>query len=298
MTMDVSGKEICVRGRVIRVALLDGEGYRFVEDPAAALKVIRDSGVRADLFTFTQRLSDTSPRYTYPMEWDNMAAMRVTTFDDWMKSLSSRVRTIVRKTAKEGIVVRESPYDDDFVRGIYNVYNESPVRQGRRFWHYGKDLETVRAINGTFMDQSIFLGAYLDGEMIGFIKMVTDENRTQAGLMQILSMIRHRDKAPTNALVGQAVRSCAERGIPYLWYTQFSFGKRRHDSLAEFKRRSGFQKVDIPRYYVPLTLLGRVALRLGLHHAMLDLVPEPVVVTYRKIRGLWYAKKFPGPENA
>ncbi|HTS12540.1 MAG TPA: hypothetical protein VMH00_10515 [Candidatus Limnocylindrales bacterium] len=296
--MEVCGKEIWTRGRVIRVAFLDGEGYQFLQDPEAALKVIRESGQRIDLFTFTQRLSDTTPRYSYPMEWDNMAAMRVSTYDDWMKALSSRVRTIVRKTVKDGIVVREASYDDAFVQGIYNVYNESPVRQGRRFWHYGKDLETVRAINGTFMDQSVFIGAYLDGEMIGFIKMVTDENRTQAGLMQILSMIRHRDKAPTNALVAGAVRSCTARGIQHLWYTKFSFGTRRHDSLAEFKRRSGFQKVDIPRYYIPLTALGRMALRLGLHHTMLDLVPEPVVVTYRKIRGFWYAKKFPGPENA
>jgi len=134
--------------------------------------------------------------------------------------------------------------------------------------------------------------------MIGFIKMVTDENRSQAGLMQILSMIRHRDKAPTNALVAQAVRSCADRGIPYLWYTKFSFGTKQHDSLAEFKRRSGFQRVDIPRYYIPLTLAGRMALGIGLHHNVLEWVPKPVVATYRKIRSAWYDRRFPGVEGA
>ena len=36
--------------------------------------------------------------------------------------------------------------------------------------------------------------------------------------MHILSMVSHRDKAPTNALIAQAVRSCADRSIPHLVY--------------------------------------------------------------------------------
>ena len=48
-------------------------------------KRFENSGTRIDLFTFIQKLSDTSPKYGYPMEWDNMAALRVSSFDDWMK---------------------------------------------------------------------------------------------------------------------------------------------------------------------------------------------------------------------
>jgi hypothetical protein len=48
------------------------------------LEVLRKSGIRIDLFTFIQKLSETSPKYRYPMEWDNMAALRVSTFDKWM----------------------------------------------------------------------------------------------------------------------------------------------------------------------------------------------------------------------
>ena len=84
--------------------------------------------------------------------------------------------------------------------------------------------------------------------------------------MHILAMIQHRDKAPTNALIAQAVRSCGERRIPHLWYANFSYGKKQHDSLADFKLHNGFQKTDVPRYYVPLTVAGRMALRLGVHH--------------------------------
>ena len=297
--MEVCGKEIRIDGRLIRIAFLDGEGYQFLEDPEAALRSLRSSGARIDLFTFIQRLSDTSPRYCYPMEWDNMAALHVSTFDDWMtKQINSKARNMIRKSAKNGVVVREVPFDDAYVRGIHAIYNESPVRQGKPFWHYGKDLETVRKMNATFMDRSIFIGAFFDGNLIGFVKLVVDETRSQAGLMQIVSMIGHQDKAPTNALIAQSVRSCAERGISYLWYANMSYGKKQADGLADFKRHNGFQKVELPRYYVPLTLAGRMAFCLGLHHSMADWIPEPVAASYRRIRTFWYASRFPGPKNA
>ena len=81
--------------------------------------------------------------------------------------------------------------------------------------------------------------------------------------MNIVSMVRHRDMAPTNALVAQAVRSCAERGIPYLVYSKFAYGKKQRSSLSDFKERNGFQRIDVPRYYVPLTRTGWLARSLG-----------------------------------
>jgi hypothetical protein len=298
-TMELCGKEVRVRGRLVRTAHLDGEGYQFLPDPVAALSTLRRSGGHFDLFTFIQKLSDTSPKYDYPMEWDNMAVLRLSSFDDWMKhQIDFKVRNKVRKAEKNGVIVREVPYDDMFVRGISAIYNESPIRQGKRFWHYGKDIEAVRRMNGTFMDQSIFIGAFLGDSLIGFAKLVTDEDRGQAGLMQIVSTIQHRDKAPTNALIAQAVRSCVQRGIPCLWYANFSYGRKQSDTLADFKRHNGFQKIDVPRYYVPLTLAGRMALRFGLHHAITDRIPESLASRYRKLRSLWYQQKFPGRETA
>jgi len=297
--MEVCGKEIRTRGRLIRIAYLDGEGYQFLEDPEAALEALRKSGTRTDLFTFIQKLSDISPRYGYPMELDNMAALRVSSFEDWLKQqIDFKARNKIRKAEKNGLIVREMPFDDALVRGISAIYNESPIRQGMRFWHYGKDLEAVRRMNGTFLDRSIFIGAFFQDNLVGFVKLVADEDRGQAGLMQILSMIQHSDKAPTNALIAQAVRSCAERGISYLFYASFSYGKKQRDSLADFKRHNGFKKVDLPRYYVPLTALGRMALRLGLQRSINDWIPERAAATYRRIRGFWYTKRFPRLKGA
>src|SRR5690348_2200768 len=108
--MQICGKELRIRGKLIRIGYLDGEGYQFLDDPEAALKELRNSGARVDLFTFIQRLSDPSPRYSYPMDWDNMAALRIASFDDWMARLRPRIRTMVRKTERDGIVAREIPF--------------------------------------------------------------------------------------------------------------------------------------------------------------------------------------------
>jgi hypothetical protein len=149
----------------------------------------------------------------------------------------------------------------------------------------------VRREEATFLDSSIFIGAFFRSELVGFAKLVCDETRTQAGLMNIISMIRHRDKAAANALIVQAVRTCADRGIRYLVYSNFAYGKKQTSSLSHFKERNGFKRVDLPRYYVPLTLLGQVAFRLGLHHRLVDRLPEPFVARARELRDAWYGRK-------
>lgn len=298
-SLEVCGKEVRVGKKFIRIGFLDGEGYQFLDDPIIALEAVGKFRPKVDLFTFIQSLSDSTPKYNYAMEWDNFAAVRITTFEEWMtKQIDFKVRNKVRKAAKNGVVVREVPFDDVLIDGISAIYNESPIRQGRQFPHYQKDIESLRKMKATFLERSIFIGAFFEENLIGFVKLVTNEDRTQAGLMHILSTIQHRDKAPTNALVAQAVRSCADRGIHYLWYANMSYGKKQGDSLAEFKKHNGFQKIDVPRYYVPLTLAGHMALRFGLHHGVMDLVPEPVAAQFRRLRQLWYGRRSPRLEGA
>lgn len=296
--MEIHDTEVRVKGNLIRIGFLDGEGYQFLDDPEETLATLRKRRPRIDLFTFIQKLSDTTPRYNYPLEWENLAALQITTFDDWIKNqINFKVRNKVRKAAKNGVVVREVPFDDVLIRGISKIYNESPLRQGRRFPHYGKDLEALRKMKATFLDRSTFIGAFFEDNLIGFVKLVSNEDGTQAGLMHILSMICHRDKAPTNALIAQAVRSCADRGVRFLWYANLSYGRKQQDGLADFKLQNGFNRIDVPRYYVPLTVVGRITLRLSLHHGILERIPEPIASTYRRVRGLWYSMRFSGLER-
>src|SRR5262249_20157380 len=70
----VCGREISVRGRVIRMGRLAADGYEFVDDPAETLTGLRTQRRRVDVFTFAQELPDTAPKHEFPMEWDNVAA--------------------------------------------------------------------------------------------------------------------------------------------------------------------------------------------------------------------------------
>ena len=289
--LEVCGHKIKIREGWIRTACLDAEKFQFLDDPEPVLEGLRKCGTRVDLFTFMQRLPETTPKYTFPMEWDNLAVLPVSTFEHWWThQIGFKARNKARQAEKKGVALREVPFDEALVQGIWEIYNESPIRQGKRFPHYGKDIATVRREEATYLDNSIFIGAFNSGKLIGFVKLLWDESRTQAGLLNILSMVQFRDRAPTNALIAQAVRFCAERKIPYLVYSNFSYGKKEQDSLADFKERNGFQQINLPRYYVPLTPIGRAALHLGLHRRFIDHLPKSLVVKARALRSAWYSR--------
>jgi hypothetical protein len=290
--MNVCGRKIKVDGKFLRIASLDADKFLFLDDPEPILKELRNSGERIDVFTFMQKLPDSVPRYRYTMELDNLAAVPVSTFDNWWnKQVDKKTRNMVRKAEKSGVVVKEVAFNDELVRGISEIYNECPVRQGKPFSHYGKDLETIRKEEETYPENSVFIGAFLGERMIGFVKLLCEESGVQAGLLNIVSMIGERDKAPTNALIAQSIRSCIDRGIPYLVYSNFAYGKKQRDSLADFKENNGFKRFDLPRYYVPLSIVGSAALSLRLHHKLTDHLPEALLTKVREVRSAWYNRK-------
>src|SRR5262249_32656668 len=137
ISMRICGKDIKVQGQLIRIARLGGEWYDFLEEPEVALDTLRKSGNRIDLFMFTQRLPDTKPKYRYPMEWDNLAVLPVSTFEHWWaKQINDKTRNMARRPEKKGVKIREVHFDDALVQGISTIYNETPIRQGKPFWHY------------------------------------------------------------------------------------------------------------------------------------------------------------------
>lgn len=278
-------------GRV-RLGKLHADGYRFLDDPKPLVAALRNRPDRPDLFTFVETVAVKERRFRYPMEWENFAVIPVTTFDEYFqKQIQSTARNRARQAGKKGVELREVPLDEKLVRGIWEIYNETPIRQGRPYPHYGKDLETVYREEATFPDCSAFTGAFLGDELIGFIRIVWAENNVQAGLMNILSKIGHRDKAPTNALVCEAVKMCERRGIPNLLYSNYAFAGRSEDNLTDFKQKTGFQRVEVPRYFVPMTAWGSIALRLGLHRRLVDRLPETVSNKLREWRAGWYQRK-------
>ncbi len=282
---------IKIKGTLLRIARLDGEGYLFFNDPEQIINDLRSCSERIDLLTFIPPIAQASQMLSYPIEWDNQAVIKVTTFDDWWNhEIGFKARNKAKQAEKRGVTIRDVAFDEELARGIWEIYNETPIRQGRKFPHFGKDFATVYKESATLPEYSNFIGAYFEDKLIGFIRIVVSEDRLQAGLLNIVSKIEHRDKSPTNALIARAVQFCAAHGISYLTYSQFNYGKRKWDSLMEFKERNAFQRVDIPRYFVALTPLGKLAFRFGMHKKLLDRIPEPIIVKFRDMRAAFYKR--------
>src|SRR4029077_1490036 len=259
-----------------------------VKDPDLFITKLRESKLKADVFTFAQRPPQITPKYDYHLEWNNWAVIPTTCFKDWWENLPQVSRKNVRRAARRGVVVKIVPFDDNLVNGVHRMYNHTPVRDGRLFWHFGKDFETVRRELATYLDRSGFIGAYWNEELIGFIKVVYVDH--VAMLMHIISMNEHYDKRPMNALIAKAAELCEQKGISHLVYGQFIYGNKRRSSLVEFKRRNGFERVNFPRYYVPLTWRGDVFIKLRLYRGLSGLIPEPILQPLLSIRAWYYTK--------
>src|SRR5947209_15131832 len=117
--MKVGTESIRVRGGLVRIARLDADMYHFLEDPEAMVQALRESRQRIDLFTFTQDILETTPRYSFPMEQENFAVLPVSTFENWWdKQIGFKARNKAKQAEKRGVVLREVPFGEELVRGI------------------------------------------------------------------------------------------------------------------------------------------------------------------------------------
>lgn len=287
VSQDVS---IVVTGNILKIGKIHDEVWQESKDmidPAKIIEVLRKSRIRPDVFTFVQKLPDVTPKYSYKLEWDNYAVAHFESYSEWFeKQIDRNTKKNIRKFAKEGVSAEVVPFTDELVEGICTIYNELKIRQGREFWHYGKDFATVKSENSSYLDRSVFIGAYYEKELIGFLKIVFDGQ--VANLMQILSKMAYHEKRPTNALLSKAVEICETRGAKYLTYGEYVYGKKEESTLIEFKRKNGFKKVDVPRYYIPLTLKGNMALYLGLHKGIKEWLPASISYSLLKYRAIYY----------
>jgi hypothetical protein len=294
----IEGRDVITSGGLLRVAVIHDEELaegELITDLASFIDRLKGSGLGADILTFAQKLHEPEPRHKSYFEWDNLAVIPVKTYSNWLeKQVDTGVRRAIKKSVKEGISVRQVEFDAAFVEGIVKINNESPIRQGRRFWHYQKSFESMWEENSTYAERNVFLGAYLQGELIGYMRITLVD--TTASIIQILSMMKHYDKRPANALVAKAVEVCAERGFHHLTYCNYTYNDAEN-SLTEFKRRNGFEKVLVPRYYIPLTAKGKLALKLGLHKGLKQSLPKPVRAQFLKLRARWYARAAKNAES-
>lgn len=282
----VENIDVRVGGRFLKIARLLDEYYVTVKDPATFSPKLRDTGRRIDLFTFVQELHERIPKYDYHYEFDSVAVLRLSTFDNWInKQITFKPRNKLRKALKSGVQTCVVDFSDELLHGIMDIYNETPIRQGKRNRHFGKDFETLKREHATFLDCSQFIGAYFEDELIGFAKVT--HSKSHSIIMNIVAKVRHRDKAPTNALLAKTIELVTDRNIPLLKYGVW--GGR---GLNDFKTANAFECFSVPRYYIPLTLRGRLALRLNLHHGLKERLPSSWIGKATDLRAKWNELKY------
>jgi hypothetical protein len=283
--VQIEDKRLVIEGRFVTVARLRDEWYDEVRDPALFISSLQKCAPTPDLFTFWQRLPDTVPIYSYYYEPEVLSAIPLKDFRHWWNDqIKSDTRKKAKRAEKRGIEIKVVPLDDAFVGGVMGIFNETPVRRGKRFWHYGKDFETLKHGLSRDLDQSKLIGAYDKGNLVGFVKLVCAEGRfANPGL--IVSKLDARKKYVNNALIAKSVELCCQNRIPFLTYTKW-----RRGSQAEFLMRNGFQKVTVPRYWVPLTPKGKIAMKLGLYRDIRSYIPDRLLDTLLEMRSAFYSR--------
>ena len=288
--VEISDKTVVVTGKWIKTATIHDDLWHEgeLEDPDGFIGELKDlavNGFKSDIFVFGQKFPLTKAKHPYHMEWDNVAAIRVISFKDWWAGLSQETRRNVRMAEKRGVVARVTEFNDALIKGIVEINNEAPLRQGRPFSHYGKSHDAVRKDYQSFSERSVFIGAYLGEELIGFLKIVYLGE--VAAIMQLLLKMSHYDKRAANALIAKAVEHCEKLDMKHLTYCKYRYGKKHKSPLTEFKRRNGFEEVPVPLFYVPLTAKGRIAIALRLHRSLVDLLPEGLIEVLLNLRTRW-----------
>jgi hypothetical protein len=247
------------------------DNQEYEKDASASEEFIKKLGEkRVDIYTFIER-TWCCPIANPPSNWirtdDNVGLLEITTLVDWLSAVGKKTRNMLRRAKKSSVKVRVVQPNEKLAEGIWKIYNETPIRQGRAFPHFSESLKSV-SDNMRLAKNSSFIGAYLEEELVGFIQIIYGDNI--AIISQILSLQKHWDKALNNALLAKAVEVCAANGNRWLMYGRIG----NHPSLDKFKENNGFTKYSIARYYVPITWMGKLAMILGLHREFKDVFPQ------------------------
>lgn len=289
-SLELLGKHIIVKGRCLKIALIHDEEWLDTELASPELyierlKAAKAQGFSADIFTFAQKLPPAPPKFSYAVEMDSVAAIRLTSFDQWWEGLPQEARKNARRAQKRGVEVNVTPFGRELVEAISEVNNAAPMLQGVRNVHLGKSLVQIEKDYGSFSDRCDFLCATCDGETIGFLKVVYRGDA--ASILHITTKPSHYDKRPGNALITKLVEICGKKQVPYITYGMFNYGNKRDSPLREFKIRNGFQEVLVPRFYVPLTPRGRMCMSLGLHRGLIGVLPHWAITRALQFRAKW-----------
>lgn len=254
--------------------------FKIARDPEEYLKDIVPSGKlieilrnrRIDVFTFLERkwcYKVEDPAETWVKATDNIALLHITDHQEWLRIIGKKTRNMIRKAEKSGIRTEISEPNEVLAKGMWKIYNETPIRQERAFPHYGISLDSIlKGLAST--RNATYVGAYMQNELVGFVQLIHGDKITL--ISQILSLQKHWDKSLNNGLIDKTIEVSADRHKQWIMYGRMG----NHPSLDRFKQSNGFNQFALTRYYVPITGKGKMAIRLGLQKEIKDSLPKAV----------------------
>ena len=289
--VDVNGKKLIATGKWLRTAMVRGEEMmeHELENPEVYIQKLKgnaNDALKADIFTFTQKLPSTCPKYAYPLEWESVAAIHLVSFKEWWEGLPQETRKNVRRSQRRGVAVKIKELDDDLIQGIREVNDDSPLRQGMPNGYYGKSYEETKKLYGEFVGRCNFICAYFGDKLIGFLHLVY--RGEIAAILNLTTKPSHFDKRPANALMAKAAELCEAKGISYVTYGLYNYGNKRDHPLRTFKIRNGFREILVPRFFVPLNRWGKLCMKAKLQRGLIGILPHSVITIAARTRSLWY----------
>ena len=271
LEVDKEFESLLSRKKIFITIARDLKEYeRDVVPTEETIEKLRERGI--DIFTFVERRwknRTVNPPKKWRRENDNVALLKLASYEEWWKNIGKKTRNMVRKAEKRGIRTEVADVDVKFAEGIWRIYNETPIRQERSFSHYGTPIR--RVIESVISSKDCkYIGAYLEDELVGFVQLVEGDGITI--LSQVLSLKKHFDKAVNNALIAKTVEVCANSNHKWIIYGRIG----NHPSLDRFKQSNGFSEFQLKRHYIPLTRKGKIAITLKLHRELKDSLPRAI----------------------
>ncbi|TRO45966.1 hypothetical protein E2P60_06215 [Candidatus Bathyarchaeota archaeon] len=271
LKVDKELETIVIRKRLFFKVANDTQEYaRDIIPLKNFIEKLEEKGV--DMFTFIERKwcnTISNPSRFWLRTEDNIALLKVTTYNEWWKNVGKKTRNMVRKGQKSGIKTEVVEPNEKLAEGIWKIYNETPIRQGRAFPHYGTSLQQVKKTVSSAKNCT-FIGAFLQDELAGFIQLIYGDKI--AIISQILTLKKHSDKAVNNSLIAKTVEVCGAKQLEWIMYGRMG----NHPSLDKFKQNNDFSRFTVTRYFVPITKKGRIVAKMGLHREAKDMLSQPL----------------------
>ena len=117
------------------------EQYEYLQDVVPSERFLEKLAERkVDIFTFIERkwcCPSPNPSSKWLKTEDNIALLKITPYAEWLNSVGKKTRNMIRKAEKSGVKTETVGTSEELAEGIWKIYNETPIRQGRAFSHYG-----------------------------------------------------------------------------------------------------------------------------------------------------------------